>query len=80
MKKITDLKEGELLTLEAASVYFKQPHETLEQTKRRLKKWRELFLQFPDRYPPSAKIGGTVYFLRSHLVDFINREFSKVAS
>ncbi len=79
MKKITDLKEGELLTLEAAANLFKQPDETIDQAKARLRKWRELQPRFPDRYPKSAKIGGTVYFLKSHIIDFINREFNKAS-
>lgn len=80
MKKITELKEGELLTLEAAAPYFKQPHESIEQTKKRLRQWRHLARHNPERFPKSAKIGGTVYYLRSNILDFLNREFSKIAS
>lgn len=80
MKKITELREGELLTLEAAAVYFKQAHETLEQTKKRLRKWRNMARFNPEKYPKSAKIGGTVYYLKSNILDFLNREFNKIAS
>lgn len=79
MKKITDLKEGELLTLDAAAALFKQPGEAIEKTKKRLRKWRELYPQHPDKYPRSAKIGGTIYYLRSHIIEFINREFDKAS-
>lgn len=79
MKKITDLKEGELLTLEAAAAFFKQADETLAQTVKRLRKWREMYQLHPDKYPKSAKIGGTVYYLKSNIIDFLNREFNKAS-
>jgi len=79
MKKITELKEGELLTLDAAALLFKQPNETIDQTKRRLRKWREKYAMAPDQYPRSAKIGGTIYYLKSHILEFLNREFTKAS-
>tara|TARA_R110000868_G_scaffold62962_3_gene189936 strand:- start:158 stop:397 length:240 start_codon:yes stop_codon:yes gene_type:complete len=79
LKKITELKEGELLTLDSAAAFVKQMDETLEQAKRRLRRWRDLYPQNPDKYPKSAKIGGTVYYLKSHLIDFLNREFNKAS-
>lgn len=79
MKKITDLKKGDLLTLEAAAEMFKQDGETDKQAKARIRKWREKQPHHPDKYPKSAKIGGTIFFLRSELEDFVNRQFSKAS-
>lgn len=79
MKKITDLKKGDLITLDAVAEMFRQEGETDKQAIARIRKWRQRQPMNPDKYPKSAKIGGTVFFLRSEIEDFVNRQFSKAS-
>lgn len=72
MRKITDLKEGDLLTLAAAS-------ELLHVTKKLLYSWHSKALNEPNKYPRGFKIGGHLYFLKSDIVNHINRAFSQAS-
>lgn len=72
MKKITDLKEGDLIRIEEAAKLLKISEDTL-------RLWRSKAPQNPDKYPRSAKIGGIVFFLKSDLIDRLNREFNKAS-
>jgi predicted DNA-binding transcriptional regulator AlpA len=73
VKKISDLKEGDLLTLDAA-------HKLLGVAKKTLYEWSYKSRLEPEKYPRTAKIGGTIFFLKSDLIERINREFAKKAS
>jgi predicted DNA-binding transcriptional regulator AlpA len=73
MKKITDLKEGDLITLQHACKIFDNLSE------KTLYHWRSKSELEPEKYPRSAKIGGTVFFLKSDIIDFLNRAFAKAS-
>lgn len=72
MKKITDLKEGDLLTLDIAARLFSIPKKTLYS-------WHNKSQTEPHKYPRGAKIGGKLYFLKSSLIDHLNRQFEKAS-
>ena len=72
MKKITDLKQGDLLTVDAASKLLDVPKKTLYE-------WHRKSGQHPNKYPRGAKIGGSLFFLKSSLIDHLNRQFEKAS-
>lgn len=79
MKKIIEIKSGNLLTTESAAPLVQQPGETLEQAVKRMRKWRERWVKGERDVPPSAKIGGTVYWLKDEILSFINAQFNKAS-
>lgn len=72
MKKITDLKEGDLLTTPFAAKLLGVP-------KKLLYDWAWKSRTEPEKYPRCAKIGGTLFWLKSDLIDRLNREFNKAS-
>jgi predicted DNA-binding transcriptional regulator AlpA len=72
MKKILDLKEGDLLTVDAASKLLSVPKKTLYE-------WHRKSKYDPHKYPRGAKIGGSLFFLKSALVDYLNKQFDKAS-
>ncbi len=72
MKKIKDLKEGDLLTCEAAAKLLSVPVKTLYS-------WHAKALSEPNKYPRGAKIGGYLFFKKSDLIDRLNRGFSEAS-
>lgn len=66
MKKITDLKKGDLLTVDTVS-------ETLGIPKKTLYEWHAKAVAEPDKYPRGVKLGRHLFFLKSELIDHINR-------
>jgi predicted DNA-binding transcriptional regulator AlpA len=72
MKKITDLKEGDLLMAEDAARLFGI-------SKKRLYEWNSKSKSEPNKYPRGVKIGGMLFFLKSSLIEHLNREFSKAS-
>ncbi len=72
MKKISDLKQGDLLTVEAAVELIAVPHVD----KHTLYKWHQKSQHEPDKYLRGVKLGKHLYFLKSHLIDYINRRLA----
>lgn len=73
MKKLIDLKEGDLITLEtAAKLLGGIP-------RKQLYEWRSKSRLEPDKYPRSAKIGGTIFFIKSDIIDRLNRQFEEAS-
>lgn len=72
MKRIKDLRAGDLLSMEQAA-------ELLSVTKKCLYKWSYKAKTEPDKYPRALKIGGNVRFLKSDLIEFLNRQFDKAS-
>lgn len=66
MKKILDIKEGDLLTLDQTS-------KILGKSKKCLRHWRSKSKLHPDKYPASVNIGGTIYFLKADILDRLNQ-------
>jgi hypothetical protein len=72
MKKISDLREGDLITVEAAAKLIGCPKKYLYESHAKSK-------LHPDKYIRGAKIGGKLFFLKSTIIDHLNREFSKAS-
>lgn len=72
MKKITDIKEGDLLTLEEIMKILRIPKKTLYDWS--LKSKRE-----PEKYPRCFKLGRHLFFLKSDILERINRQFNKAS-
>ncbi len=66
MKKITDLREGDLLSMDAAA-------KLLCISKRTLEDWHQKARVAPDKYPRGIKMGRHIFWLKSRLVDYVNR-------
>jgi predicted DNA-binding transcriptional regulator AlpA len=72
MKKITDLKEGDLLTVEATAKLFGL-------SKGLLYKWHSQAKAEPDKYPRGVKFGGHLFFLKSSIIDRLNKQLSQAS-
>lgn len=66
MKKIMDLKEGDLLKIKEASKF-------LIVSKRTLYNWHRKSVAGDNRFPRGAKLGGTLLFYKPHLIEHIEK-------
>jgi len=72
MRKITDLREGDLLTAEAAAKLIGCPVKYLYTCHAKSK-------LDPDKYLRGVKIGGKLFFLKSSILDYLNRRYSEAS-
>jgi hypothetical protein len=69
VKKITDLREGDLLTAEAAS-------KLLGCTVKYLYTSHSKSKHDPSKYIRGVKLGGKLFFLKSNILEYLNRQLS----